>query len=295
MQWITWLDRLTLPRNFNQCTRRKDKAKIAGRFFFLTLRLFATSIVVSMPFTFSHPAAVLPFGYLPKRFFSMTGLAIGSTAPDFEYFLRMRDRSIYGHTWAGIFYFDLPVSILLAFLFHLVVRNNLIDNLPGFLARRLQSLKEFDWSTYFKENIPVVIISICIGAASHIIWDKFTHGNSTSSADMFPVLLKKVNIKGQVLAVYDILQIISSMVGGLAVLYALWQYPPQNTYIARRSFFLYWITASIMACPLIIVRLLTRDYNRNFDDLVMLAIAGGLFGIVLASLIFRKKEAIEFA
>ncbi|WP_113654854.1 DUF4184 family protein, partial [Pedobacter namyangjuensis] len=30
-----------------------------------------------MPFTFSHPAIVLPLTYLPKKWFSLTGLVIG--------------------------------------------------------------------------------------------------------------------------------------------------------------------------------------------------------------------------
>ena len=39
-----------------------------------------------MPFTFSYPAIVLPLTYLPRRWFSLTGLIIGSLTPDFEDF-----------------------------------------------------------------------------------------------------------------------------------------------------------------------------------------------------------------
>ncbi|WP_262496247.1 DUF4184 family protein [Flavobacterium piscis] len=39
-----------------------------------------------MPFTFSHPAIILPLKYLPKNWISLTGLIIGSLTPDFEYF-----------------------------------------------------------------------------------------------------------------------------------------------------------------------------------------------------------------
>jgi hypothetical protein len=42
-----------------------------------------------MPFTFAHPAIVLPLKHLPKRWYSLTGLIIGSMTPDFEYFIRM--------------------------------------------------------------------------------------------------------------------------------------------------------------------------------------------------------------
>src|SRR6218665_923701 len=98
-----------------------------------------------MPFTFSHPAAVLPLHYLPKRWFSMTGLVIGSMAPDFVYFLRMNVYSPFSHTIKGLFCFDLPLSLMLAIIFHVFVRNGLIDHLPLFLTRRLLIFKTFDW------------------------------------------------------------------------------------------------------------------------------------------------------
>ena len=43
-----------------------------------------------MPFTFSHPAIVLPLVRKSGHWFSATGLIIGSLTPDFEYFMRMR-------------------------------------------------------------------------------------------------------------------------------------------------------------------------------------------------------------
>lgn len=46
-----------------------------------------------MSFTFSHPAIVSPLNYFPNKWFSLTGLVIGSLTPDFEYFLRMRIKS----------------------------------------------------------------------------------------------------------------------------------------------------------------------------------------------------------
>ncbi len=39
-----------------------------------------------MPFTFAHPAAVLPFMKKQSKYISVTALILGSMAPDFEYF-----------------------------------------------------------------------------------------------------------------------------------------------------------------------------------------------------------------
>src|SRR6478609_2941554 len=103
-----------------------------------------------MPFTFSHPAIILPITYLPRKWFSLTGLVVGSLTPDFEYFIRMRVQSDYSHTLSGLFWFDLPLGILLAFIFHNIVRDSLFENLPLILKSRLIRFKQFDWNSYFK-------------------------------------------------------------------------------------------------------------------------------------------------
>ena|ERR1035437_3493274 len=97
-----------------------------------------------MPFTFSHPALVLPIAYFPRKFYSLTGLVVGSMIPDFEYFLRMSTEGKYGHTLPGILWFDLPLALLVALIYHQVVRNLLIDNLHKILYIRLLSFKQWD-------------------------------------------------------------------------------------------------------------------------------------------------------
>lgn len=46
-----------------------------------------------MPFTFAHPAAVLPFAKKHSKHISVTALILGSMAPDFEYFYTL-DRMV---------------------------------------------------------------------------------------------------------------------------------------------------------------------------------------------------------
>src|SRR5580765_7324040 len=104
-----------------------------------------------MPFTFSHPALVLPL-IKARLKLSATGLIIGSMIPDFEYFIRMTDISKYSHTLTGIFWFDIPLALFVCFIYHLVVRNSLFDNLPSFLKERVSAYKGFDWSGYFQKN-----------------------------------------------------------------------------------------------------------------------------------------------
>ena len=127
-----------------------------------------------MPFTPAHPAIVLPF--LRWRYVSATGLIVGTMSPDFEYFFKMSVDDAHGHTLMGIFYFDLPVTVLLAFVFHLCVKANLIDNAPYFIQKRFSQLRQFDFVNYFRNNVLVFVISAIAGAGLHVFWDSFTHG-----------------------------------------------------------------------------------------------------------------------
>ncbi|KFN01337.1 hypothetical protein DJ93_1011 [Bacillus clarus] len=62
-----------------------------------------------MPFTFAHPAAVIPFCKKQSPYISVTALVLGSMAPDFEYFLHFRPYGSIGYTRLGFFYFNLPL------------------------------------------------------------------------------------------------------------------------------------------------------------------------------------------
>ncbi len=84
-------------------------------------------------------------------------------------------RSEYSHTIDGLFWFDLPLGILLTFIYHNVVRDCMLDNLPRIVRARLAAYKHRDWNTYFIGNWIVVTLSILIGALSHIVWDSLTH------------------------------------------------------------------------------------------------------------------------
>ena len=103
-----------------------------------------------MPFTPAHPAIILPL--IRWRYFSATGLIVGSLSPDFEYFFKMSVDSIHSHSRMGLFYFDLPVTIVLALLFHQLVKVNLIGNLPAFLQKRFQDTLHFNFLKYLKRN-----------------------------------------------------------------------------------------------------------------------------------------------
>jgi hypothetical protein len=232
-----------------------------------------------MPFTFSHPAIVLPLTYLPRQWLSLTGLVIGSLTPDFEYFLRMRIKSNYSHTWDGLFWFDLPLGLLLAFLFHNIVRDSLFDNLPTFLRSRFSAFRQFDWNGYFKRNWLVVTISILIGAASHIFWDSFTHDHGYFVLTI-PTLQNSVEFFGVQIPILKILQHSSTIIGGLVIAFSINKLPintAENVNVNLK----YWILFAGLTLTIIAVRLLFGLELKQYGNVIVTAISAGLISLTI--------------
>ncbi|MBS1920543.1 MAG: DUF4184 family protein [Bacteroidetes bacterium] len=246
-----------------------------------------------MPFTFSHPGAVLPLGYLPKRYFSMTALVVGSIAPDFEYFIRMDSYSSFSHSLKGMFWFDLPLTIILAFVFHGVVRNKLIDNLPAFVASKFQVFKDFAWPAYFNKKFITVIYSAIIGISSHILWDAFTHERGIFSSDI-GVLKEMYAISvSHRFATYNLLQLISSITGILIVFYAIFQLHSDKRYVQKSRIFPFWLIVITVMLIVFVIRFLNGLKHGEYRAVVMTIISGGLIGILLASIFLPAKENVK--
>ncbi len=174
-----------------------------------------------MPFTLSHPAAVIPI----RKFGVLSALVIGSMMPDSLYFMPGVGRhDWYGHTPAGLVIYCLPVGLLFLWLFHAFLKGPLISLFPEVQQRKLYAASpRFVFSP--GKRFLLLAFSMLLGAASHVTWDAFTH-SSQAGARMFPVLRRVIFIPGHspfVLA--DLLQLVSSVIG-LAVIffyYLRWQ------------------------------------------------------------------------
>lgn len=241
-----------------------------------------------MPFTFSHPAIILPLTFLPRKWFSLTGLAIGSLTPDFEYFLRMRIKSNYSHSIDGLFWFDLPLGLLLAFLFHNIVRDKLFDNLPTILKSRFSTFKYFNWNEHFKRNWFVVTISILIGAASHIFWDSFTHDHGYF-VQTIPVLQNSVDFFDRQFPIFKILQHSSTLLGGLVIAFAIYRLPinkKENQNINLR----YWVILAELTLTIISIRLISGLDFKQYGNVIVTAVSAGLISLTITPWLIRMKE-----
>ena len=165
-----------------------------------------------MPFTFAHPAAAVPLFRLLGRHGVLSALVIGSLMPDLGYFLPISVARNESHSLFGILWFCLPSGLMSYVLFHVLLKGPLLGLLPEFAfcrlgsyAEKFRSLPSAPWTA--------VIVSVLFGAATHLLWDAFTHDH-TLAVTTLPVLrLHVFSIGIYPVYVYKLLQHVSTFAG----------------------------------------------------------------------------------
>ncbi|MGZ3874770.1 MAG: DUF4184 family protein [Mucilaginibacter sp.] len=235
-----------------------------------------------MPLTFAHPAVVLPFGKLSKRWLSLTGLVIGSMAPDLEYFLRMRLVSIYSHTWAGLVWFDLPLAYLLVIIYELFMKDTLITHLPAGLNRRFFAFRGYR-AYYSLQYFFAIFISVLIGAASHIACDGFTHPHGQFVHD-FPVLQRIIRLQGHRIYVFHFLQF-AGTAAGMLIIALVCYFLPKGKLTRAKNIAPFWLQVALVTVVVVAIRLAAGISLQRHGDVVITLIDGGLLGLFVACLL----------
>ena len=172
-----------------------------------------------MPFTLSHPAAVLP---LLRRPFVPLALVAGAVAPDLPYFVNL---PVTAHTWyepllnatfthslKGMLLAGVPSVVLLVLLCRFLAPP-LKDLLPvtvGYTGGGAKAPRGRLSSAFW------FLLSALIGLATHVLWDGITHGNSPMVAAL--PLLQTELVSG--LTANRFLQHASTVLGALTLV--LW-------------------------------------------------------------------------
>lgn len=172
-----------------------------------------------MPFTISHAAAALPVKALNKRL-PLSALMVGSMAPDFAYFLPWDIGRHDTHTLAGMFTFGLPAGLIAWLYYVLILERPTLGVLPDAWRTRVPPTAALDAGALL-----VASIAVLLGAATHLAWDAFTH--SAPLANVMPVLRDDlIASDGTYLPVYFVLQVVSSVLGLVAL--ATWAWRIRN-------------------------------------------------------------------
>ncbi|MCH2232981.1 MAG: DUF4184 family protein [Crocinitomicaceae bacterium] len=235
-----------------------------------------------MPFTFSHPAFVLPFCKLNSRYVSASGLIMGSMAPDFEYFIHMRMQREHGHTIAGAFYYDLPLTFICCLLFHWLVRDGLIQNLPKMVREKYAPFLGMNWWLWVRTHWFVFILSALAGIFSHFLVDAFTHTNGYF-VQYIPYLQGETHFLGRTFPTPDFWQMMTTLLGAAFIVLAV--ILPTNlrfNWLEFKERLKYYSTVGGVMVFIVLIRGI-----QSFGDLIATAIAGGLIGLMVAPVLLR--------
>ena len=164
-----------------------------------------------MPWTPAHAAAVLPLRRFSPRWLSFPGLVVGSMSPDFGYYVGAHEFAGAAHSIPGLFHSCLPTSS--ALLFVLLYFSGLLSAPLPAPHRQLihKSLSESRPRSIF--GAVAACVSVVIGAATHVVWDSFTH-EARAGVSLLPFLDTFLFALAEwQVHVYSVLQHVSTAVG----------------------------------------------------------------------------------
>ncbi len=153
-----------------------------------------------MPFTLAHPAAILP---IARGRLVPSALVMGSMAPDLTYYVSLPwiDPShtllTRTHHASSLLWLDPLIALALLVVFHLLFKRPVLALLPRSAAERAwPSAERFRWRS--ATAVGWILLSVAIGAATHVAWDDLGELCSDSVAPM-------VDLAGTVLGLSAVL------------------------------------------------------------------------------------------
>jgi hypothetical protein len=172
-----------------------------------------------MPFTLSHPAAVIPL----RKLGVFSALIIGSMMPDTVYFLPFfSEHDRFGHTLPGLFFYCLPAGLVLLWLFHHFMKQPLISLFPRHHQGRLSAASPAFQFIPFRHFL-FIVWSVLIGAVTHILWDSLTH-TDTYFFTTGSWLSEPIRTGGPKMQIADALQLASSFFGLIIIAICYWRW-----------------------------------------------------------------------
>jgi hypothetical protein len=198
-----------------------------------------------MPLTFAHPAVVLPFAK-ESKYVNVLALVLGSMAPDFEYFLRGMPSGALGHSFIGFICFNLPIVLIVYFIYLKCVHKTLFAHLPAIL----QLIPSEKVTANKGLQVVVFLYSVLFGMLTHVIWDSFTHLNGVMVRKL-SILTNTVSILDMQIPIYKFLQHGSTLIGITAIIgfmvYRAAKHRPNKAIVSSKQKWLYWSQITLLS------------------------------------------------
>ena len=243
-----------------------------------------------MPLTFAHPAAVLPFSRNSK-YVNFLAMVLGSMAPDFEYFLRGMPSGATGHTLSGFITFNLPIVVIVYFIYQTCIHQTLFSHLPSMI--KVTNSQKTSSSSLLK--VFVFLYSALIGMLTHVVWDSFTHLNGFMVKNL-PVLTYTVHIFDINIPIFKLLQHGSTIVGITVIISFMYFRARQNRgnseeLTTTKQKWMYW---SLIALVTILLFCLWYFIDKvsilSYGILVVRIIDSAFISLFIVSLYFNRAK-----
>ena len=168
-----------------------------------------------MPFTVAHVVLARPLWRAVGRQLPLSGIVVGSVAPDLEYLAHLDTERTIGHLLHGVFLLDLPLALVLLALWHGLIK----EPLAALVSPRLRP--PIDTSPFAfgpAARFGLVVTSILTGVAGHLLWDGFTHRDGFITTRV-PFLQEAIGRPH----VYDLFNYASTVAGMLLLGWSWWR------------------------------------------------------------------------
>lgn len=226
-----------------------------------------------MPFTLSHPAAVLPL----LRYGTPSAMVAGALAPDVPYFLALRPvNGDFTHSLAGMA-LTLPIAFALVALWHTTIE-------PAVAA-----LSPRRFVPHPPKPSVTVVVSAAVGILTHLVWDAFTHGHGYF-VKRVPLLRLQI---WPDMPIFFFLQVTCSVVG-LSVITATLAVKYRAAPRKAREKGISWVLAASAATAVYaaIIGIVEVDQAVKIEVGVVRASVGATSGLVVALVVYgfaRRK------
>ncbi|HEX2933843.1 MAG TPA: DUF4184 family protein, partial [Bacteroidales bacterium] len=168
---------------------------------------------------------------------------------------------------------------------HEVVRDPLIGSLPKFFRLRLLAFSSFNWKVYIQKNWGIVLVSIVLGSASHLLWDSFTHEEGYF-ARVIPFLAQDYTVLGYTKAGFKLAQHISSIIGAGILLVYIYKLPLTQD-LTSFNYSGYWWTVILITASFIVVKILIGIEAHLFNTIIIAGMSGAMLALVITPPLLR--------
>ncbi|HXA10028.1 MAG TPA: DUF4184 family protein [Chthoniobacterales bacterium] len=206
-----------------------------------------------MPWTLSHPAAVLPLRRFTPWPLDFAALVAGSMTPDLGYYIDRFDLSTFAHTLPGSFVACLPTGVIFLLVFYLFCKP-FCYALPAPHRQVLLPL-----CPVFPKGLTrwaIIIFSLLLGTWTHNFWDAFTHEHGWFVDRITWLQQPVLQVPSTTICVYLALQELSTVVGFVivAIAYARWlrRQPVDRSKASESDRWRYLLWAAIVIVSLMI-------------------------------------------